>query len=490
MPGPANQARITLAELLSALSTALDMVEGQPRGHAVRTCLIAMGVAERLGLDAPNRTRLYFASLLKDAGCTNNSARVHKVFGGDEHLAKRAVKLIDWSNPIESVKFAIRHTEPEKRFLERARKMLSNLGHPAKVMDQVTQARCSRGAEIALKLGFEPHVADAVFALDEHWDGKGSPRHLKGAEIPLLARIVCVAQTMEVFASAFDPESCFEMLRARCGTWFDPDVVDAALQLENDSYLWDQHSYLQIEPTPLPLATDASCGGRRKGQGDGGQPSATSEPPNPRSSPHLPMPEAAHIATDSSIDQLCEAFAQIVDAKSTFTGQHSTRVTEYSLAIADGFCFDEERKRTLRRAALLHDIGKLGVPNAILDKPGKLTEAEFATVRLHPMYTQEILKPIRGFERIAEVASAHHERLDGTGYWRGLSAKELDMDMRVIAAADVFDALSASRPYRSAMSLEEVYATMDKMACHHLDPDCIDALKGRFSTSLPRPLAA
>jgi HD-GYP domain-containing protein (c-di-GMP phosphodiesterase class II) len=460
----AGQNQVTLAEILSALSAALDIVEGQPRGHAVRTCLLAMAIAERLGLDKENRTRLYFASLLKDAGCSNNSARIAKIFGADDHLSKRAVKLIDWTNPIESVKFALRHTTPNDAFIQRARKMLGNLAPPAQVMDQVTVARCSRGAEIATALGFDQHVADAVYALDEHWDGKGSPRHLKGAEIPYLARILCVAQTMEVFATAFDAEAAFAMLRDRRGKWFDPDVTDAALQLENDAYTWDQHSLL------------------------------SSEPPNPRASERtftLPLPEAAMIATERSIDDVCAAFARIIDAKSTFTGTHSARVTEYSLAIADTFCFDEERKTTLKRAALLHDIGKLGVPNAILDKPGKLTEDEFARVREHPRLTLEILSPISGFERVAEVACAHHERLDGTGYWRGLSATELDMDMRIIAAADVFDALSAARPYRRALPINEVFELLDKIACSHLDPDCVAALHQLYSEGLPKlPLAA
>lgn len=202
------------------------------------------------------------------------------------------------------------------------------------------------------------------------------------------------------------------------------------------------------------------------------------------------MPEAAQIATEKTIDEVCEAFAHIIDAKSAFTGTHSTRVTEYSLKIADLFCFDEERKTTLRRAALLHDIGKLGVPNSILDKPGELTREEFATIRRHPRYTLEILSPIKGFGRIAEIACAHHERLDGTGYWRGLDATTLDMDMRIIAAADVFDALSASRPYRRALPLTEVFEIVDKTACNHLDPDCVDALHCLFDSGLPLRLAA
>lgn len=446
--------QVTLAEILGALSAALDLVEGQPQGHAVRTCLIAMAIAERLGMDQEDRTRLYFACLLKDAGCSNNSARIQKIFGADDHLSKRAVKLIDWTNPLESVKFALKHTEPDSAFLPKVRRLLANLGPPAKVMDEVTLARCSRGADIALGLGFDRETAGAVYNLDEHWDGKGSPNHIKGEDIPFLARVLCIAQTMEVFATAFNPGAAFAMVRDRRERWFDPTVADAALQLENDSVLWSKHaSMMQQKADALPI---------------------------------IPNQAASQLATDKSLDQICEGFAQIVDAKSAFTGQHSTRVTDYAIAIADQFCFEEGRKTTLRRAALLHDIGKLGVPNAILDKPGALTEEEFASIKRHPRFSFEILSHIRGFDRIAEIASAHHEKLDGTGYWRGLSAQDLDMDMRVLAAADVFDALSAERPYRGALPIEEVFEIVDRISCSHLDPDCVQALHALYSAGLLR----
>jgi putative nucleotidyltransferase with HDIG domain len=446
---------VTLAEVLSSLSTALDLVEGQPRGHAQRTCLIAQEVARRLGLDPTARERLTYAALLKDAGCSNNAARIHQLFGADDHATKRAVKLIDWSRPKESLAFALSHTKGAG-LLGKVRRLAANAAPPAKVMDDVTLARCFRGAEIVHTLGFDGHVADAVYSLDEHWDGKGSPRHLRGAEIPYLARVLCVAQTMEVFATAIGPEAALEVVSKRRERWFDPEVADAALQLSNDSQLWDQHSHLLRDPETLD--------------------------PSPQT-----LYPSSHLATERTIDQVCEAYARIVDAKSSYTGTHSARVAEYALAIADEMCFDEDRKKTLRRAALLHDIGKLAVPNAILDKPGKLTDEEFALVRQHPRLTLEILSPIRGFARIAEVACAHHERLDGTGYWRGLNANDLDMDMRILAAADVFDALSAVRPYRRALPLTEVFETLDKLACHHLDPDCVAALRSRYHAL---PLAA
>ena len=132
------------------------------------------------------------------------------------------------------------------------------------------------------------------------------------------------------------------------------------------------------------------------------------------------------------------------------------------------------------RAGLLHDIGKLGVPTAVLEKPGKLTEEEFGRVRAHPTNTGRILGMIQGFDRVTEIAAAHHERLDGRGYHRGIGAEGLDLDMRILAVADVFDALSAARPYRGALEMSEVFAIMERDAGQALDADLIGLMKDRY----------
>ncbi len=448
-----NVVPVTLAEILTSLSVALDLVEGQPQGHAVRTCLLAMRIGEQLGLSEHDRTRLYFASILKDAGCSNNAARVHKVFGGDEHLVKHDVKLVDWSDPVVSLKFALGHTEVGGSIGRKLRRMLGNLAPPAKIMDEVTMARCSRGAEIARSLGFDEDVASAVRDLDEHWDGGGSPRHKRGEEIPMLARLVGLAQTLEVFAAALGRDAALDMVRDRSGRWFDPETCEAVLSLKDDP-IWKRHAAFLEEGTSL-----------------------------------LPVPEAAQQASPADIDRVCQAFAQIVDAKSAHTGEHSSRVTDYAVTLGADFGLDRVRLLELKRAALLHDIGKLGVPNGILDKPGRLTDDEFGRIKLHPMYSFRILHRIRGFERLAEIASAHHERLDGRGYWRGLDARRLDLEMRILAAADVFDALCASRPYRDAMPVEKALAIMRQDAGAHLDPDCVAMLEERY-LRVGLPLAA
>lgn len=430
--------RVSFAEILSSLSVALDMVEGQPEGHAVRTCFLAMRLADELGMSVEEKTQLYFAAIVKDAGCSSNSARIHAMFGGEEFPNKRDVKFIDWTSTAESLKFAFSHTEPQGTIAQKLRRMISNAGQPGKVMDLVTEARCTAGAEIALMLGFDHSVSRAVLALDEHWDGRGSPRHLQCEEIPLFARILCLCQTMEVFASAYGPTAAYLMMRERCGKWFDPELCRAMEGFENEVPFWARHQ---------TMLESATC--------------------------TLEMPEAASAASDADIDQVCQAFAQIIDAKSTFTGEHSTRVTRYAVDMGEAFGMDADRLSTLKRAALLHDIGKLGVSNSILDKPGKLSDDEFHSVRRHPALTWHILSRINGFDRITEIAAAHHEKLDGTGYHMGLSAEQIDLDMRILATADVFDALTARRPYRDAMPVHNALIIMDADAGWHLDPECV-----------------
>ena len=434
--------QVTKAEILIALSHALDLVEGQPAGHAARTCLISSRIASVLGLSERQKDDVYFATLLKDAGCSSNAARIHKIFGGDDFIIKHGVKLVDWSNPIESLKYAVTNTERGGTIGQKLRRMVSNLGTPAQVMDQVTLARCTRGSAIARKLGFSDEAARAVELLDEHWDGKGSPYHLRADKIPLEAQIVSISQTIEVFYTAYGIDAAVVMAKERQGSWFAPNLVQAFLSFAHDEPFWRSVS-LHAE----------------------------------RSAQEIPVAAALENAAEADIDQICEAFAMIVDAKSSFTAEHSSRVTDYALLLGKSYGFDSRRLTTLRRASLLHDIGKLGVSNKILEKPGKLDDEEFAIIRQHSKHSWEILKPIRVFQREAEIASAHHERLDGSGYWRGLRGDQLHLEMRILAVADVFDALSAERPYRGAMPRERVFEILDKEADSALDADCVARVK-------------
>lgn len=445
----------TKGELLASLSRALDLVEGQPEGHAVRACLLAIRLGQVYGLTETDQCDLFYASLLKDSGCANNSARIYNIFGGDEILCKSKVKFTDWSNPVESLKYGITHTEIGSNVFRKLWRMAHNVKPPQKIMADVTLARCTRGAAIVLDLGFSAQVSEAVRYIDEHWDGKGAPYGIRRDESPLLARILSLVQTFEVFATTFGVGAAFEMMDRRAGRWFDPDLVQAMHTLESDTELWRQHRAASQYVDIAQLA-----------------------------------PADSGAAPAADIDRICQAYATIIDAKSTFTGEHSTRVTQYAVAIAEHLGVPADRVTILRRAALLHDIGKLGISNQILEKPGKLTDEEFGLIKLHPKHSFQILQPIKGFAEIAEIASCHHERLDGNGYWRGLSAESLSLEVRCLTVADILDALHAKRPYRDSMPMEECFRILEEQCGTAVDAGCVAAAKELYLTGGTLPAAA
>ena len=187
-------------------------------------------------------------------------------------------------------------------------------------------------------------------------------------------------------------------------------------------------------------------------------------------------PGSVRILAAEQVDVVCQAFADVVDAKSPYTFRHSLGVTEVAERIARNLGLSPARRKLVYRSALLHDLGKLRVPNSILDKPGKLDDAEWAVMREHPMLSQKILERIPSFARIALIAGRHHEKLDGTGYPHGLKADALTLEDRIVAVADIYGALSEDRPYRNAMTTEQIFEILRRDVPHKLDPDCFDAL--------------
>src|SRR5215216_6823839 len=361
-PGPAQ---LPLSRIIGALSFALDITEGEPPGHASRTCQIGMRLAEALGLDAATRSRLFYALLLKDAGCSANSAKMAALFGADDHVAKRSSKRVDWSGRLPALLWSVRTVAPRGSLGARLDRLLA-IKAEGEVTRALMQARCDRGAEIALMLGLEVESAEAIRALDEHWDGGGQPRGLQGEEIPLLGRILCLAQTVEIFHAAGGMRAAWAVARRRRGGWFDPALVDALGAIRGDAGFW----------TSVPGGDAASW-----------------EPE-----------DRLLTADDARLDRIADAFAGVVDAKSPWTYRHSDRACVIVMSLASVLGADPGEMRDLRRAALLHDIGKLAVSNRILDKPARLTMAEFARVREHPLVSERILARVPGCEHLAPVA--------------------------------------------------------------------------------------
>lgn len=436
--------QLALSGVIGALSYALDVAEGQPPGHAVRSCLIGMRMAAELELSAADRSDLFYALLLKDAGCSANANRMAMLFEADDRAAKATSKLVDWTNPRAALLWSLRTVAPGTG-LRRRLQVLRGIRDEGDVTRKFMEARCDRGAEIARMLFLSEQTAGAIHSLDEHWDGRGMPRGLRGEEIPLAARILCLAQTVEVFHAVGGLPAAKAVARQRRGRWFDPGLVDAFFGFCGDRDFWgtlESPDVSEWEPPDLALAGD-----------------------------------------EERLDRIAQAFARVIDAKSPFTARHSEGVAEIADGIAATLGFEALERRTLLRAALLHDIGKLAVSNQILDKPGRLTDDEFRAIKTHPVHTLRILERAPCFAELADLAANHHEKLDGSGYPRGLDDADLDLPMRVLAVADIYEALTAERPYRPPLPPEEALAIIDRDVPDKLDPEVRNALEASLADS-------
>jgi putative nucleotidyltransferase with HDIG domain len=445
---------LRLSEVLSALSYALDITEGQLEGHSVRSCLIGMRIGEALGLDSQDRSALFYSLLLKDAGCSSNAARLCELFGSDDFQIKRDHKVTDWTRTLPSLGHAIRNAVPLESPLARAMRIVSLATEGKGSGHEMTATRCERGAEIALMLGFTEKTAEGIRHLDEHWDGAGMPNHLRGDQISLFGRIVGLSQTVEVFFSSYDHDAALWVARKRRGTWFDPGLVEVFLKLFRPAEAW----------------RDISDDGARA-----------------RLAAHEPEDRIVH-ADDDRLARVAQAFARVVDAKSPFTFRHSEGVATLAAGIAETIGYSPDEVALLRRSALLHDIGKLGVSNMILDKRAPLTHDERELMRLHPRHTFEILNRVPVFRSFAEMAASHHERLDGTGYHRGITADRFPALTRELVVADMAEALSAARPYRDPLPWDEVFDILNEDVGTAIDGRAVEGLKAFLAQAGEDPL--
>ncbi|WP_300759678.1 HD-GYP domain-containing protein [Janthinobacterium sp.] len=449
---------IRLSELIAALSQALDITEGQPEGHCIRCCWIGMHVGREIGMADEDLWNLYYTLLLKDLGCSSNAARICELYLTDDLAFKQGFKTVGDSLP-QVLKFVLKHTGLKAGLAERFRAVMTILRDGPQIAQDLIATRCQRGADIARLLRFPEEVAAGIYSLDEHFNGQGKPEKLAGEAIPLFARIALMAQVIDVFHTADGARAARTEVRQRAGSWFDPQLVQAFERVAESGAFWSMLRSQEIVAAVAAL-----------------------EPANKV----VPVDE-------DYLDDIAEAFGQVVDSKSPYTSGHSARVALYTDMIAEAMGVSPERRRWLKRGALLHDVGKLGVSNSVLDKAGKLDADEWQAVQLHAQYTETILSRIDAFAELAIVAAAHHERLDGKGYPRGLTADGISLETRIITTADIFDAITADRPYRGPIPIPKALDIMAETVGTAIDAQCFEALKAALAR-LPeldqQPLAA
>lgn len=438
--------RISFAEVASAFSYALDLTQGQPKGHCLRGCWIGTHIGMALGLDDQALWEVYYTVLLKDLGCSSNAARICELYLADDHAIKRDFKLLD-GKKANVIRFVLSRTGADASIGKRIGALGNIIKNASAIEREMIETRCTSGAAIARQLRFPEAVAEGIASLDEHWNGSGQPKGLTGKEIPLYSRIALMAQVVDIFRMANGNEAACEEVRARSGGWFDPELCEVFLKIAQDEGFWAALEAPLLEQKVVALE---------------------------------PVQNMVPVDEDF-LDDIAGAFGQVIDAKSPFTSGHSTRVGQYAAEIAARLGYDEAHIRKLRRAAALHDIGKLGISNLILDKPDKLDEDEWRTMRGHSHYTTAILGRISTFKDMAAVAGAHHERLDGMGYPHGSADADISMDTRIISICDFFDALTADRPYRSAMPAAKAIEVIRGEVGAAIDPACFAALEAMIA---------
>jgi HD-GYP domain-containing protein (c-di-GMP phosphodiesterase class II) len=442
LAGPRAAQTTALSDILGAFSYALDLTEGQPEGHSLRCTWIAMRLADVLGIAGPARRDLYYAVMLKDLGCSSNAARIAELYLADDREFKQAYKQI--GTDLGSVLgFVFKKTGEGHSFVERAKAIGHILKNGEAIARSLIQTRCVRGADIARKLRFSEDVAAAIYSLDEHWDGSGKPAGLAGDAIPLGSRIALLAQVVDTFHMCGGAPAALAEVASRSGSWLDPALCQAFVRLAEDGSIWRE-----LWSDTMSAMVSAI------------------EPPGP----HM------HVDEDY-LDDIAAAFGEVIDAKSPYTAGHSERVGAYADLVAQEMGMAAPQRRALRRAAILHDVGKLGVSSKILEKPGKLEADEWHVMQNHAMHTTAILSRVTALRDMAMIAGSHHERLDGAGYPLQLDARTISLETRIITVSDFYDALTADRPYRAAMLPAEALEIMQAEVGKAIDADCFEALK-------------
>ncbi|HVW44911.1 MAG TPA: HD domain-containing phosphohydrolase [Amycolatopsis sp.] len=391
------------------MSLATDLGTGQPPSHGVRTSVLAVALGRQLGLDDVSVAAVQQVALLRFLGCTADTWETARMTGGDDLAFLAGMAPAVMGGKAELGRRLVRTVGAGQPPLRRAALVAGALADPGGARRSLS-AHCEVAARLAGRLGASATVREALAHGYERWDGAGFPDGLAGDAIPLAVRVAVVARDADLWWRT-GPAELSAVLRARRGRAYDPAVVDACLA---------------AGPGVL-AALDGSDAWEAMLGADAG-------------SDEIDGP---------GLDAALAAVADFADLKSPWTRGHSARVAELATAAAGHLGMTDQDVTTVRRAALVHDLGRVGVPNGIWDRPGPLGVTEWERVRLHSYLTESTLACCPALAALGRIAGAHHERLDGSGYHRG--TRESAPLERLLAVADVVAAMGADRPHRPAL---------------------------------------
>ena len=401
---------VRLNEILAALSLACDVGNDFPIEKGLRNTLLAVRLASELGIRGETLSAIYYIGLLRFIGCSGYADETSKIFP-DDNAMRGAMAPVDFGYPVEGLRQA---ATLGRGPLGRTRAIATMVVRGKRLGEELQRADCEVMIKGAQRLGLQPAVAKGLGDGYERWDGKGGPRGARGEAIEMSARILAVAHQAEIHFRIAGLTAARAMIQRGAGGWFDPEVADTLLK----------HADRLLAPLTATSVWNAVLG---------------EEP-----FPHV-------YVAGSRLQDIARLFGEIADLKCAYTLGHSTGVAELAARAANRLALADADVEVIRTAGLLHDVGRLSVPTGIWNKPGPLSPSEWERVRLHTYYTERTLSQSPLLEPAARIASMHHERLDGSGYHRGAPASMLSLPARILAAADVYRALTEHRPHRPAL---------------------------------------
>ncbi len=444
--------RVRTAELIGALCLATDLGMGFPFEHGLHETLIAMRLAERLGVDRETASQTYYASLLSHAGCTAEAHVAAAVFGGS--MTANFNPLMYGS--MREVVIGLVRSLPDEDVtgLTRAGQAARRLPRMARATRPSVTASCEVAGMLAEQTGAPTAVPGLLSYLTDRWDGRGPLGRGKHEGIPMAMRIVHVATDAALQRHLGGIDHTVSIVRERAGHAFDPGVAACLVEggaeilaLDDGGSAWDEA--LAVEPAP------------------------------------------ALMLEDGGLDRGLAAMGRFADLISPYLGGHSTGVADLASRGAGRCRIDASGVTAIRRAGLVHDLGRVAVSARIWQKPGPLNADEWEQVRLHPYHTERCLSRSPFLAALAPVAASHHERLDRSGYHRGSPGADLSMPARLLAAADAFAAMCEPRPHRPALGPERAAAALTAEAnAGRFDPDAVVAVieaAGQRAPRLERP---
>jgi HD-GYP domain-containing protein (c-di-GMP phosphodiesterase class II) len=432
--------RVRLAEIVASLSLGIDLGFGQPMEHVLRQCLIALRLAERVGLGEEERAVVYYTALLINVGCHTDAHEQAKWFGDDIGMKSRKYDPEFQAGPLRAAVHGLGSIGAGQPPLHRIRVGLEFLLSGHRETDGMIAAHAAIARTLAEQLGLPRNAVDAIGCAYEFWDGNGWPGAVSGAEIPIAARIASLSEHVEV-AHRIGGTSRVEELVARSGgKQFDPALC-GILRKESSVILRDIGSVRAWQSVI---------------EGE---------------------PALAVVLTDAQFDSALVAIANFIDLKSPYMLGHSAAVGALAAAAGSALGLSAAEVQALRRAGLVHAFGRLGISNSIWDKPGPLGAGEWERVRMQPYFTDRMLNQSAALSPLAAIVAQCRERLDGSGYPRGLSGASISRAGRILATADVYQALLEPRPHRAARSADEAArVAREEARAGRLDHEVVEAV--------------